>query len=628
MRSRLVLLALPTLLLCAALPLLNLRAEPLAPTPPPQQPSQPLGGPDTSEAIAKIREEGMKNSQVMQTLGYLSDVIGPRLTGSPGLKRANEWTRTKFSEWGLENAHLEAWGPFGRGWTLKRYSAQITEPQCVPLIGFPKAWSPGTGGEITGPIIHLTATDEAGLEQYKGKLKGAIVLIGSVREVKALWDESAVRFTDKQLLDMANAPEPAAQFRRGGPPFDPAKKAEPKKAEAATDEPAKKAVEPTKDAAKAVADEPAKKADAPVRMAFPGGANFASKRLQFLIDEGAAVMMEPSFRGDGGTLYAMSATVPQPATSSGGGGPGGMMNRVSAHSKDAPRTIPQIVLAIEHFNRLLRMVQAGEQLKGAVDIAVEFHDQDLMAYNTVAEIPGTDLKDEIVMLGGHLDSWHSGTGATDNGAGSAVVMEAVRILKAAGLQPRRTIRAALWSGEEQGLYGSRAYVTEHLATLGGGESAAMMAMFGGPRGPITKKDEYDKFSGYFNLDNGTGKVRGIYLQGNEACRPIFRKWLAPFRDLDASTITVSNTGGTDHQAFDGVGLPGFQFIQDPIEYENRTHHSNMDVFDRIQADDMKQASVIMAAFVYNTAMADEKLPRKPSPTPPASSGGGAPAAAR
>ncbi|MFO0958725.1 MAG: M20/M25/M40 family metallo-hydrolase [Isosphaeraceae bacterium] len=637
MRQRLALLALPTLMLAAFVPLVGLRAEPQAPPPQarPQDASRPLGGPDTSEAIAKIREEGMKNSQVMQTLSYLTDVIGPRLTASPGLKRANEWTRTKMSDWGLENAHLEAWGPFGRGWTLKRYSAQVTEPLCVPLIGFPKAWSPGTGGEVAGPIVHLDATDEAGLEKYKGKLKGAIVLLGSVREVKALWEEPAVRFTDKQLLDMANAPEPVTQVRRGNSPFE-AKKAEPRKAEAGKDEPKKaeeSVVKKVEDAAKEVvkkveevvkkAEEVvAKKADAPVRMQFPAGANFAAKRLQFLIDEGVAATMEPSFRGDGGTLYAMSATVPQPTPAA--GGPGGMMGRASAYAKDAPKTIPQIVLAIEHFNRVLRMLQAGESLRGTVDIAVEFHDQDLMSYNTVAEIPGTDLKDEIVMLGGHLDSWHSGTGATDNGAGCAVVMEAVRILKALELKPRRTIRAALWSGEEQGLYGSRAYVAEHLAAMGGGESAAMAAMFGGPRGPITKKDEYDKFSAYFNLDNGTGKVRGIYLQGNEACRPIFRKWLAPFRDLDASTITASNTSGTDHQAFDGVGLPGFQFIQDPIEYENRTHHSNMDVFDRIQADDMKQASVIMAAFVYNAAMADEKLPRKPSPAPP----GGSSAASR
>ena len=254
-----------------------------------------------------------------------------------------------------------------------------------------------------------------------------------------------------------------------------------------------------------------------------------------------------------------------------------------------------------------------------VDLSVQFHDDDLMAYNTVAEIPGTDMKDEIVMLGGHMDSWHSGTGATDNAAGVSVAMEAVRILQALDLKPRRTIRIALWSGEEEGLLGSRAFVTQHF-----GRSPP--SMFGGPPSrngdgaaasasspDAAPKPEYAKFSAYFNLDNGTGKIRGIYLQGNEAARPIFRKWLQPFREMGATTLSLSNTGGTDHQSFDGIGLPGFQFIQDEIEYETRTHHSNQDVFDRIQAEDMKQAAVIMASFVYNAAMMEEKLPRKPAP---------------
>jgi Zn-dependent M28 family amino/carboxypeptidase len=274
-----------------------------------------------------------------------------------------------------------------------------------------------------------------------------------------------------------------------------------------------------------------------------------------------------------------------------------------------------MTLSKEHFNRLVRMLKAGETVKVAFDLAVQFHDDDAMAYNTVAEIPGSDLKDEVVMLGGHIDSWHSGTGATDNGAGVAVAIEAARIIKAAGLKPRRTIRVGLWSGEEQGLLGSRAYVAKHFGKT--------PPSFGGPAvgtGSAAPKDsasssptpEFEKFCGYFNLDNGTGKIRGVYLQGNEAVRPIFRRWLQPFRDMGATTLTLSNTGGTDHQSFDGIGLPGFQFIQDVVEYNSRTHHSNQDVFDRIQADDMKQAAVIMASFVYNAATADEKLPRKPS----------------
>jgi Zn-dependent M28 family amino/carboxypeptidase len=262
------------------------------------------------------------------------------------------------------------------------------------------------------------------------------------------------------------------------------------------------------------------------------------------------------------------------------------------------------------------MIQAGEKVKMTVNLGVEFQDKDLMAYNTIAEIPGTDLKDEIVMLGGHMDSWHAGTGATDNGAGVATAMEAVRILQALKLQPRRTIRIALWSGEEQGLLGSRYYVMQHFGTLGDGsiEAFRLFNFNQGAKPVLTPGPEHEKLSGYFNLDNGTGKIRGVYMQGNEAVRPIFRQWLMPFRDMGASTLSISNTGGTDHLSFDAVGLPGFQFIQDEIEYNTRTHHSNQDVFDRIQAEDLKQAATIVAAFVYQAANMDGMLPRKPQKT--------------
>jgi Zn-dependent M28 family amino/carboxypeptidase len=281
---------------------------------------------------------------------------------------------------------------------------------------------------------------------------------------------------------------------------------------------------------------------------------------------------------------------------------------------------PQMVMSIEHYNRLVRMLDAGEKVKMAVNIGVEWHDKDLMAYNTIAEIPGTDLKDEIVMLGGHMDSWHAGTGATDNGAGVAVGMEAVRIIQALGLKPRRTIRIALWSGEEQGLLGSRAYVAEHLGKMETPTTASAMGPAAGngnarpdppPLPVLVKKPDYEKFSSYFNLDNGTGRIRGVYLQGNESVRALFRQWLTPFRDMGAATLSISNTSGTDHLSFDAIGLPGFQFIQDEIEYDTRTHHSNQDVFDRIQGDDMKQAATIMAAFIYNAATMDAKVPRKP-----------------
>ena len=522
---------------------------------------------DPNDPIGRIKDEGMNRSQVMPTLSYLSDVIGPRLTGSPGMKRANEWTRDTLAKWGLENSHLEAWGPFGRGWSLRRFSAQVSEPLNIPLIAFPKAWSPGLARTLTAPVVYVDAKDLADLSRFKGKLKGAIVLTGKMRDVKARFDPMSTRLNEKELLTLADAP-PGPPRRRRSPELQ---------AEQA----------------------------------------FNTAKYQFFQNEGAAILIDPSRIGDGGTIFVQSATVPQPATP-------------ESYAPDAPRLIqsydktagpipPQMVLAVEQYNRIARMIEAGENVKMTVDLAVEFHDKDPMAYNTVAEIPGSDLKDEIVMLGGHLDSWHAGTGATDNGAGVAVSMEAVRILKALNLKPRRTIRIALWSGEEQGLQGSKAYVAEHFgkretttAATGASVSAPAAASPSAisTATSLVTKPAYEKFSSYFNLDNGTGKIRGVYLQGNEGVRTLFRDWLMPFRELGASTLSTSNTFGTDHLSFDAVGLPGFQFIQDEIEYDTRTHHSNQDVFDRIQADDLKQAATIMAAFVYNAAMRDEKLPRK------------------
>src|SRR4051812_25621386 len=366
---------------------------------------------DPNDPIERIKDEGMNRSQVMQTLSYLSDVIGPRLTGSPNLKRANEWTREKLAGWGLQNAHLEAWGPFGLGWTLKSFSAQVSEPQDIPLIAYPKAWSPGLNGTLNADVIYVDATDEAGLEKYKGKLKGAIVLTSPMPEVKAHFEALGTRRDEKNLLNLADAPDPRSIPRRQ-PQMTPQQRTE---------------------------------------------GMFQAAKQKFFVDEGAALLVDPSRRGDGGTIFVQSATVPQPFVENpfAPGAP----RRISPWDKEVPKILPQIVIAAEHYNRIVRMIQAGEKVKMAVNLAVEFQDKDLMAYNTVAEIPGTDpnLKDEIVMLGGHMDSWHSGTGATDNGAGVATAMEAVRILQALKLQPRRTIRVALWSGEEEGLYGSRYY---------------------------------------------------------------------------------------------------------------------------------------------------------------------------
>ncbi|HJZ67438.1 MAG TPA: M20/M25/M40 family metallo-hydrolase [Blastocatellia bacterium] len=538
------------------------------------------------EAINKIKEEGMKHSQVMDILSYITDVSGARLTGSPNIRVAQEWAKTKLAEWGLQSAHLEAWGPFGRGWSLDGFTANIVKPHYFPLIAFPKAWSPGTNGVVRGQPVYFEVKTEADLDKYKGKLKGAIVLLSEAREVKAHFEPLSHRQTDEELLRLANA-EPAGFGGPGGPGRF-----------RMTDE---------------------------QRAAM----QLANKKWLMLQEEGAAVVLEPG-RGDGGTIFVQSANLAYPDNTP-------LDKRKTIRDKDAPPIVPQVVVAVEHYNRIIRMIHRGAPVELELNLSTKFYDQDLMSYNVIAEIPGTDLKDELVMLGAHFDSWHSGTGATDNAAGSAVCLEAVRILQSLGLKPRRTIRIGLWSGEEQGLLGSRNYVSDHFGKrigggpgLGGGPPGA-----GGPppeqQAPpqFELKPDHEKFAGYFNLDNGTGKVRGIYMQGNEEMRSIFRAWFAPFKDMigaapaDAkaapprempvATLSIANTGGTDHLSFDAVGLPGFQFIQDQIEYDTRTHHSNMDVYDRIQEDDMKQAATIMAAFVYNTAMRDKKLPRKPLP---------------
>jgi hypothetical protein len=563
--------------LAAALPLaltLSLggavRAQDAAPAPLPA----PIA-PDPNEklddaALAKIRDEGLNRSQVMATLSYLTDVIGPRLTGSPGLKRANEWTAAKLTEWGLANAHLEPWGPFGRGWTLKRFSAEVVAPLDFPLIAYPKAWSPGVkGGQVTADVVYIGDADPAALEKMKGQLKGKIVLVSPVRQIAAQFTAPGARYTDDELAKIAVArPAPRRPRGAGGGPGGPPP--------AAANDPA--AAERQRQFAEALRTRQA-----------------ALARSLVATQEGAAVIVD-SARGDGGTLFVQQASVPQPADTP-------PDKRVSPWSKDAEKLmVPQVSLGAEHYNRLVRMLQAGEKVKVSVALGVESKVYDNgNVFNTVAEIPGSDLKDEIVMCGAHIDSWHSGTGATDNGAGVAVCMEAVRILQAAGLKPRRTIRVALWSGEEQGLYGSEAYVAQHFGKR--------------ERGVLTPGPEHGKLSAYFNLDNGTGKIRGVWGENNADILPVFARWLEPFNDLGATTVTLRTTGGTDHQSFDAVGLPAFQFIQDTVEYDTRTHHSNMDVFDRIQGDDMKQAATVMAAFLYNAANRDAKLPRKPAPAP-------------
>lgn len=553
-----------------------------------------------TNVVAQLRDEGLNRSEVMPTLSYLTDVIGPRLNASPNHRRACEWTCAKLASWGLTNARIESW-PFGRGWSLQRFSAQVSAPQTIPLVAWPAAWSCGSDWPLVGEVVYLDADSEAELDRFKGRLKGAIVLVSQPVPVPTRFEPLARRLTEADLLRLANAApqerEVYAWRARG------------------TNPPARPVV------ASANSPQPRVSTNVPPPVRRTRADVLA--RARFAAREGAAVIVTCSPKGDGGHLLATTALV-LPTEPEG-------TNRPSAPPRspwatNAPPSPPQIVLAAEDYGRLVRMIQQGESLRMAVELQVQFHTNDLSAWNVLAELPGTDLKDQLVMLGAHLDSLHVGTGATDNAAGVAVCMETVRLLKKLGVQPRRTIRIALWGGEEQGYLGSRAYLGRHVgyftnATDTPPARAPRQSDLPGtrrrassqPERKLVRLHEYDRISVYFNLDNGGGKIRGIYLQGNEAVRPLFQRWLQPFRDLGAETVSLAHTGGTDHVPFDALGIPAFQFIQDPLDYMTRTHHTTADVADRIQPEDLQQAAVIMAAFVYQAAMLDEMLPRKPPP---------------
>jgi len=521
--------------------------------------------PIDSKMVERIRVEGLRRSQLPDTMAMLTDVIGPRLTGSPGLDRANLWVRDTLEKWGLVRARLEPWGEFGRGWTLDRFSMEVVSPTAFPVIALPKAWSTAWSGKAE--VVFVEASDEAALEKYKGLLRGKVVMISPEREVAAHFSPEGTRWTD-EALDALEKSGGGTRQRGGGATPDLA----------------------------GMTEEQRQRVQAMMRQR-----SLAGRLLAFCKAEGAAAVLDAA-RGDGGTLFVQQASVPAvatpPAARSGANGRpagnGSAPRRVSPWKREAEKQmIPQIAVSAEHYNRMLRMVKAGEKVVVDTRTKVRFNGADnSKAFNVVAEIPGTDKADEVVMCGGHIDSWHGGTGATDNAAGTVVCMEAVRILKAIGAPLRRTVRIALWSGEEQGIFGSAGYVKEHFGTR------------------ENPKPEHGKVSAYFNLDNGTGKIRGVWCQGNSGVMPIFREWLSPFSDLGATTLTLRNTGGTDHLPFDGAGIPGFQFIQDPIEYDARTHHSNQDVFDRIQIDDMKQAAVVLASFLYHAANRSDLLPRK------------------
>ncbi len=573
-----------------------------------------------AEIVSRLRDEGTNRSQMLEIFSYLTDVIGGRLTASPQCLRANEWTRDKLTSWGLTNAHLEAWGPFGRGWSLQRFSAQIVEPQSFPLIAWPKAWSCGMDWPIVADVVYLDARDPAGLEPYKGKLKGCIVLTSSPREISPRFEPVATRLNETNLLRLANSSP--GRSRSGRPPFNVQRTPptnRPPSVAAATPPPKAVTNAPATPPRTNEVRTPAVTNQPPVRRPR---SEPPFDKLRFAVLEGAAATVSISPSGDAGAVGVGNASVIAPSAE---GTNQPSFSYRPPWATNAPAGPPQIVLSAEQYNRVVRMLKSGEKVRMALEVQTRFHDRDPMCYNTLAEIPGGDLRKELVMLGAHIDSAPGGTGATDNAAGVAVCLEAVRLIKALKLEPRRTIRIGLWSGEEQGLLGSRAYVERHFGYYtnkppvaearsprdGGRQPAPPSSDRPASVRSLVKTPGYQAFSAYYNLDNGAGRIRGIHLQGNEALRPLFREWLEPLRDFGADTIAASNTGGTDHLSFDAIGLPGFQFIQDPVEYW-RSYHNTLDVRERAPIEDLQQAAIVMAAFVYQTAMIDEPLPRKPA----------------
>jgi len=508
----------------------------------------------------RIRDEGLAHSHVMEYASGLMDGIGPRLTGSPNLKHANEWTRDQLTAMGCTNAHLEDWGEFGMGWRQLNTWVRMSAPDTAVFIAQALPWSPSSKGAVSGRAVWVDAKDEKDLEKYKGKISGKIVFFGPMRDVKPVDKPLWERRDDANLKTTVEYPVHVGEAQDGFQEF--IKRLE-----------------------------------------------FREKVGKFLADEHAAGIVVPSRDGrnnggSGGTVF-----------DDGGSGMGWF-----TYKREHAEALPIVVMAIESYGRVYRLLKANVPVTVEMDVETEFTGDHEHGFDTIAEIPGTDpkLKDEVVMVGGHLDSWASATGATDNGAGTIVAMEVMRILNALKVQPRRTIRIGLWTGEEQGEFGSYGYVKQHFGFVPLSTAPDQLALpdfLRKPAGPVELKPEQQKISGYFNLDNGTGKIRGVYLQQNAAIASIFQQWIQPLSDLGVTTITMRDTGGTDHEAFDSVGIPGFQFIQDMLDYGSRTHHSNMDTYERLQPDDLAQAATVEAIFVYNTAMRDQMLTRKPLPHP-------------
>lgn len=503
--------------------------------------------------LGKIRDEGLNRSQVMDHMSWLADVYGPRLTGSPAIKQASAWAQKKFTEWGLTAVHEEPFS-FGKGWSLVKFSANMIEPQVQPVIGSPQSWTSSTQGPVTADVIYAPIQNAADFDKYRGKLKGKIVLMQPIREVKMLEGDIILKMTDQFIAEARTMPIPPAP--RGG----------------------------ARGAAPAAGG------------ARGGGApNLQQQIREFLLSEGVVATLDrgsDSFTAAGGSdLSWVTQHTDGGTIFPGGGGP---------RDENAGKITPGVTIAVEHYNRMMRILERSVPVKMEIDLQTRFYDETAKnGFNLIAEIPGTDLANEVVMIGAHFDSHPYATGATDNAAGSAAMMEVMRILKAVGAKPRRTIRIGLWGAEEQGLLGSRAYVTEHF-----GDAATMQL-----------KPDHQKLSAYYNLDNGTGRIRGIWMQSNLGVKNIFEQWIQPIQDLGVDILGPRSVASTDHSSFDALGLPAFQFIQERLEYNSRTHHSNMDTVDRVQRDDMVQIATVAAMFAYNTAMRDEKLPRKALPAP-------------
>jgi carboxypeptidase Q len=478
--------------------------------------------------MQRIRRLEADSSEVAYLAHRLTDVIGPRLTNSPGHRQAVNWTVSELKTWGL-TAAPEAWGEFGKGWRTEKVYVAMEAPYIEPMIAYPRAWTAGTGGPVTADVLVLDKLDSASIEAMGQRITGKIILIRTGRTSLRLTETPEKFRYENQDLDSLKddymiTPDGMTQYIRS--------------------------------------------------------VNQENDAIAYLKQKGVVAILTKYYNARDGTVFVAGSR---------------------GFVKNSPEPLPQVVITTEDYLKFQRLLDEGERVVLQMDIRNQWYEDDLTGYNVIGEIPGTDpqLQAQVVMLGAHLDSWHSGTGATDNGAGCIVMMEAVRLLKILGVQPRRTIRIALWGGEEQGLKGSFGYVKKH---------------FGDPLDMQLKPEQKD-VSVYFNLDNGTGKIRGIYVQDDKAAKPIFESWFQPFADLGATYVTLSNTGQSDHLSFDAVGIPAFGFIQDPLDYATRTHHTNMDVYDHLALDDLKQAAVIVAGFVYDAAMRNSLMPRKPLPKP-------------